>query len=266
MSDAQADSPVVLELQAVTKVYSDANGLVAVSEVSLDFGAGEFVCILGPSGCGKTTLLRMMAGLLPVTSGRILLGDKLVEGPNGDVVLLFQEYGRSLLPWRRVLENVELGLEAKRVPRQEREQLAKRFLEIVGLRDFETHFPWQLSGGMQQRVALARALACSPKVLLMDEPFGSLDARTRDELEDVFINIWLKLRTTIVFVTHDIDEAIYLGQKIILLSERPGTVRTIERVSVGYPRDQLTTKQGEAFLTLRAKIYRALRSERLELQ
>lgn len=265
MTEPEASSYVVLELQDVTKVYSDGNGLAAVSGVSLSFRAGEFVCILGPSGCGKTTLLRMMAGLLPVTSGRILLGDKLVDRPNGDVVLLFQEYGRSLLPWRPVLENVQLGLEAKRVPRQERMRLAKQFLDIVALRDFETHFPWQLSGGMQQRVALARALACSPKVLLMDEPFGSLDARTRDELEDVLLDIWLTLKTTIVFVTHDIDEAIYLGQRIVLLSERPATVRTVERVSLSYPRDHLTTKQADTFLTLRAKIYRALRSERKEL-
>lgn len=260
MSPPPYGAPKILELQNVSKTFSDSGGLKAVSDLSLSLSQGEFLCILGPSGCGKTTILRMMAGLLPASSGAVLLGGRPVERPGSDAVLVLQEYGRSLLPWRRVLPNIELGLEAKGLSREERRPIAQRFLRTMGLEGFERHFPWQISGGMQQRVALARALACSPRVLLMDEPFGSLDARMRAELEDELLKIWSQLKLSIVFVTHDIEEAIYLGQRIALLTPRPARVQTVEPVPLDHPRDQLTTKRSVPFLDLRSKLLNALRA------
>lgn len=254
-------SSPILSVCEVSKAFPNAEGLKVVSSLSLKLYKGEFLCIVGPSGSGKTTLLRMMAGLLAPTSGKIIVNGHQISDSPQDVILLFQEYSRSLLPWRRVLPNVELGLEARKMSYRQRKSISRHFLNLVGLSDFEQHFPWQLSGGMQQRVALARALACRPKVLLMDEPFGSLDARTREDLEDQLLRIWSELQLSIVFVTHDIDEAIYLGQRIILLSKGPATIRSIEEVELGYPRHQLTTRQDRKFLEIRAKVYKNLRAE-----
>lgn len=247
-----------VELISVSKIFPESGGLEAVSDLSLMIRKGEFICIVGPTGCGKTTILKMMAGLLSASSGEILLNGNPIKGATGESVLVFQDYSRSLLPWRNARRNIELGLEAKGIDGEERTRIARHFLNLVKLKDFEERYPRQLSGGMQQRLALARALACSPRVLLMDEPFGSLDARTKAELEDELQNVWLTLKPSVVFVTHDIEEAIYLGQRIIVLTSRPAKVDKIEDVSIGYPRNQLTTRQSNEFLSLRAKLMATL--------
>ena len=257
MTQRSREAEPILRLEKVSKSFPNSAGMLALGELNLTLTKGEFLSVIGPSGCGKTTLLRIMAGLLPPTTGRVFV-DGTEQNPRGNVVLVFQEYGRSLLPWRTVLHNVTLGLEETVESAREREERARQFLELVELHDFSNAYPNQLSGGMQQRVALARALVRAPRVLLMDEPFGSLDARTRSLLEDLLLRLWQELKLTIVFVTHDIDEAIYLSQTILLLSPRPGRVVTAERVGLPYPRDQITTREDSRFLNLRRKLYHGL--------
>src|SRR6185436_17820870 len=193
----------------------------AISNISLHLDTGQFVCVVGPSGCGKTTLLRCIAGLLQPTDGEVRLADAPVTGPTDGLAVVFQEYGRSLLPWMRVRENVELPLKAKGLGRGERRALVQEALEAVGLADAQGAYPWQLSGGMQQRVAIARAVAFQPRVMLMDEPFAAVDAQTRADLEDLVRSVWKQFGVTLLFVTHDIDEAVYLGQRIVVLSSSP---------------------------------------------
>ena len=251
----------LLIVEDLHKTFLGAGDVTALSGVNFRLQKGEFVSVLGPSGCGKSTLLRIIAGLLPATAGSVGIAGENVTQPHKDVILLFQEYGRSLLPWRTVQQNVEFGLEIRAQSAQERRAVAQENLRLVGLEKFAQHFPWQLSGGMQQRVALARALACRPKVLLMDEPFGSLDARTREELEDELLRFWNELDLSILFVTHDLDEALYLSQRIVLLTRRPGRVREIRTVSLRHPRNQLQTRSEDEFLGLRSSLYGLLRNE-----
>jgi NitT/TauT family transport system ATP-binding protein len=215
----------MLEVRGLSKVYEDRKRRVeAIRELTFTIGVGELVCLVGPSGCGKTTLLRCMAGLLAPTTGEVLLQGRRVTAPPPGMALVFQEYGRSLFPWMSVRDNVELPLRRKRMSRRQRADLVDRALEAVGLRGTGTAYPWQLSGGMQQRVAIARAVAYQPQVLLMDEPFAAVDAQTRAELEDLIRDLWHQLGVTILFVTHDIDEAVYLGQRVLVLSS--STCRT----------------------------------------
>ncbi|WP_239073327.1 ABC transporter ATP-binding protein [Sediminihabitans luteus] len=206
--------------------------LVAVDDLSLDVAAGELVTVVGPSGCGKSTLLDLVAGLSTPTSGRILVDGREVTGPGLDRGIVFQQY--ALLPWRSAQRNVELGLEARGLPAPERRRVAREKLELVGLAGFEDRYPHELSGGMKQRVAIARALAFDPEVLLMDEPFAALDAQTREQLQDELLRIWRATGKTIVFITHGIEEAVYLGQRVVVLSGRPGRVRTV--IDVDLPR------------------------------
>ena len=181
---------------------------MAIGNITCQVEAGEFVSFVGPSGCGKTTLLMTIAGLLAPSSGRVIVNGKEVSGPPANLVLLFQEYNKSLFAWRSVLGNVRFGVEARGAAAPAADAKARKLIALVGLKGFESHYPWELSGGMQQRVAIARALAYEPEVLLMDEPFGSLDALTRLELEDTLLRLWAELKTTILFITHDIEEAI----------------------------------------------------------
>jgi NitT/TauT family transport system ATP-binding protein len=220
--------------------------------------AGEFVSFVGPSGCGKTTLLMAIAGLLEPSSGRIIVKGNEVKGPPPNLVLVFQEYNKSLFAWRTVLGNARFGLEARGDRSARAEGKAKELLALVGLKGFETHYPWELSGGMQQRVAIARALAYEPELLLMDEPFGSLDALTRLELEDTLLKVWSELKTTILFITHDIEEAIYLSDRIWVLSRRPS--RITQELAVGFPRprDQVATRAEPRFMPMRNEIYRQI--------
>jgi NitT/TauT family transport system ATP-binding protein len=250
----------ILEIQNLSKSYRQAGGETtpAIGNVSCKVEAGEFVTFVGPSGCGKTTLLMTIAGLLSPSNGRVLVSGKEVNGPPADLVLLFQEYNKSLFAWRTVLGNVRFGLEARGDRSPQAALKARSLLDLVGLTGFENHFPWELSGGMQQRVAIARALAYEPKVLLMDEPFGSLDALTRLELEDALLRLWAELKTTIVFITHDIEEAIYLSDRIWVLSRRPSEIIEEVRVDFSRPRNQLSTRAEARFMEIRNKIYRQI--------
>lgn len=223
--------------------------------LDLEIREGEFVSIMGRSGCGKTTLLRILGGLLsPSPGSTVLLRDRPIEGPPEDVIMVFQNYSASLLPWRTVERNVALGLEG-RVPRRERQERVAEALEMVGLADRAGDHPWQLSGGMQQRVQLARALALRPSVLLMDEPFGALDALTKASLEDELLTVYERTGATIVFVTHDIDEAAYLSDRILILRGDPANLDREIPVRCPRPRDQLTTKESEKFLKVRHTAY-----------
>ncbi|WNG85864.1 ABC transporter ATP-binding protein [Mycobacterium sp. ITM-2016-00317] len=207
----------------------------ALEDFSLTIEPGTFCCIVGPSGCGKSTLLRIIDGLQKPDDGRVLINDKVVEKPTLDVGFVFQKY--NLLPWRSVLANVEFGLENLGVPKDKRRQIAQRWMKIVGLQGFEEHYPAQLSGGMQQRVGLIRALAIDPKILLMDEPFGAVDDLTRMKLQEELLNLWERDNKTVVFVTHDIEEALYLADRVIVMSARPGRISEIFDVDLPRPRN-----------------------------
>jgi NitT/TauT family transport system ATP-binding protein len=246
----------MLEISHLRKLY-DASGRVveAIQDVSISLRERELVCIVGPSGAGKTTLLRCIAGLLEPTSGEVLLAGRKVDGPAPGMAVVFQEYGRSLFPWLRVRQNVELPLKEKRLPAEHRRRLVDESLEAVGLADARDAYPWQLSGGMQQRVAIARAIAYEPKVLLMDEPFASVDAQTRAELEDLVRSLWRRLGVTIVFVTHDIDESVYLGERVVVLSSAPTTVMEDVAIDLGMDRNQLKTRSDPRFGHLRGHVY-----------
>ena len=250
----------ILEVQNLSKSYRQAGGetTVAIGDISCQVEAGEFVTFVGPSGCGKTTLLMSIAGLLAPSAGRVIVNGKQVSGPPPGLVLLFQEYNKSLFAWRSVLGNVRFGLDARDNHAHDADKKARALLDLVGLKGFEKHYPWELSGGMQQRVAIARALAYEPEVLLMDEPFGSLDALTRLELEDTLLRLWAELKTTILFITHDIEEAIYLSDRIWVLSRRPSQIIQELRSDFPRPRNQVTTRADARFMELRNDIYRQI--------
>jgi NitT/TauT family transport system ATP-binding protein len=247
----------LLDIRDLTKVYAGSGRTVeAIQNLALQVAAGEILCVVGPSGAGKTTLLRCIAGLLKPTSGSVRLGGTVVTDPPAGMSVVFQDYGRSLFPWMTVRANVELPLKDRRVPRPEREQRVAQALEDVGLSASADAYPWQLSGGMQQRVAIARAVACRPEVLLMDEPFAAVDAQTRADLEDLIRAIWQRTSITILFVTHDIEEAIYLGQRVVVLSSAPTKVLADVEVDLPQERDQLATKELRRFTELRRDVYR----------
>jgi NitT/TauT family transport system ATP-binding protein len=247
---------VLLSVQGVQKVYSTSAGPAeAVRDLTFDLGKGEFACLVGPSGSGKTTLLKVISGLMPATSGRVVLDGRVIDGPPRGMALVFQEYGRSLYPWMRVAENVELPLKAAGVPKPERTARVEEALEQVGLSHVPRSYPWQLSGGMQQRVAIARAIAYRPEVLLMDEPFAAVDAQTRADLEDLVRKVWKELGITVLFVTHDIDESVYLGERVIILSSSPTIILEDLRVDLPADRDQLETRSMPEFVEQRHHVY-----------
>jgi NitT/TauT family transport system ATP-binding protein len=251
-----------LDVVHLNKVYA-GRGRETVAVADLHFGVAEdeFLSIVGPSGCGKTTMLRMVAGLLPPTSGSVLLRGRPVTEPPPEMVLVFQDYGRSLCHWRHVTGNVQFALERSGLGTAERTQRVSQALDVVGLTEFRDHYPWELSGGMQQRLQIARALAYQPRILLMDEPFGSLDALTRAELEDQLLDIWSSQPKTVLFVTHDIEEAVYLSDRVLILSARPSSVVEELRVELPRPRDQITTRSLERFVDYRNHIYTRIRRE-----
>jgi len=245
-----------LEVRGLHKLYEGRGRSVeALRDLTFSVEASELVCVVGPSGCGKTTLLRCIAGLLEPTAGEVLLEGARVGGPPPGMAVVFQEYGRSLFPWMSVRANVELPLRAKRLQGQRRDELVSEALGAVGLGDVHSAYPWQLSGGMQQRVAIARAVAYEPHVLLMDEPFAAVDAQTRAELEDLVRSVWHRTEVTILFVTHDIDEAVYLGQRVLVLSSSPTVVQEDLTVDLPAERDQLTTRSDPRFTRLRTHVY-----------
>ena len=253
----------MLNVTHLSKTYgSGPTATQAIKDLSFEVDAGEFVCIVGPSGCGKTTLLKTMSGLLAPTSGTVELNGKRVTGPPEQMALVFQDYSRSLYPWMTVAANVEFPLRRRaqgRAPRGGRGGARARSAST----GFAGKYPWQLSGGMQQRVAIARGLAYRPEILLMDEPFASVDAQTRADLEDLVLKIRHDYGVTILFVTHDIDESVYLADRVVILSQRPTVVAEELDVPLPRPRDQVTTKELPEFAHLRAHVYRAIKRPEL---
>jgi NitT/TauT family transport system ATP-binding protein len=248
----------MLRVESLAKSYGDTP---AIADVGFEVSEREFVCVVGPSGCGKTTLLKCMAGLLAPTAGRVLLDGRPVTEPPEEMALVFQEYSRSLMPWMSVRNNVTLPLRHKKLDKDERARLVEEAVDAVGLSANLDRYPWQLSGGMQQRVAIARALAYQPQILLMDEPFASVDAQTRADLEDLILAVRERYDVTIVFVTHDIDESVYLSDRIVVLGPSPTSVKEILEVDLPRPRDQVETKELPEFARLRAHVYRLIKRE-----
>jgi NitT/TauT family transport system ATP-binding protein len=230
----------------------------ALHGFDIDVEEGEFLSIVGPSGCGKSTFLNVLLGLLRPDAGDLTMHGRRIEGPGSDRAMVFQEFG--LLPWRNVQGNIELGLELKGVPPAQRRRLSQRFIEMVGLAGFEGHYPHELSGGMKQRVGLARALATDPDVLLMDEPFAALDAQTRDLMQAELLRIWQDARKTVLFVTHQIEEAIYLSDRVMVMTKRPGHAKKIFAIDLPRPRDYEMRVTPE-FNNLKLEIWRALKDE-----
>jgi NitT/TauT family transport system ATP-binding protein len=252
---AAGSATPVLEARNVKKAYRTDDGLkVAVEDITFTVAPGEFVCVVGPSGAGKTTLLRCLSGLMPATSGETYFEGKLIERVPDRLSVVFQDYSRSLFPWSKVAANVELPLKVRKVPKAQRTERVQEMLTAVGLGGAGKQYPWQLSGGMQQRVAIARALAFRPDLLLMDEPFASVDAQTRFELEDMILRVRDEFGVTVVLVTHDIDEAVYLADRIVVLSQAPSTVKEIVPVSLPRPRSQTDTRNDPEFARLRTRI------------
>jgi NitT/TauT family transport system ATP-binding protein len=231
------------------------NRLVILDSMDIDVKPGEFLCVVGPSGCGKTTLLRLFAGLLLPTEGTVLFDGQPITAPARERAMVFQDYARALLPWRTVWANVALPYERKHVPHRERRDRAYSLLERMGLKDFGDYYPGQLSGGMQQRVQIARCLAQEPRILLMDEPFGALDALTRQALQDEITRLAAERETTVVFITHDLEEAIYLGDRVIALATKPGRIVAAVDVRLVRPRHQLSTREDSQFLAHRHHLF-----------
>ncbi|GIE34398.1 ABC transporter [Actinoplanes italicus] len=251
----------MLEVKGLRKVYRTGTREVeALRDLTFTVENGDLVCLVGPSGCGKTTLLRCVSGLLDPTSGDVRVDGKAVDGPPPGMAVVFQEYGRSLFPWMNVRDNVELPLKQKKVAKARRAELVEQSLDAVGLTGSESAYPWQLSGGMQQRVAIARAVAYEPQTLLMDEPFAAVDAQTRADLEDLVRQLWKRLGVTILFVTHDIDESVYLGQRVVMLSSSPTVVQDELIIDLPEARDQLTTRADPAFIALRTRVYEQIQA------
>jgi NitT/TauT family transport system ATP-binding protein len=233
---------VPIEIRDVTLTYDTPGGKVpGVKNVNFNIDASEFLCIVGPSGCGKSTLLNIIAGFLAPVSGEIRIGGKPVTGHGMDRGVVFQDFAQ-LFPWRTALGNVEFGLEMKGVPKQERDRIAREQLRLVKLEKFTNSYPHHLSGGMQQRVAIARALAYNPAVLLMDEPFAALDAMTRDEMQRLLAEVWRATRKTVIYVTHNVAEAVYLADRVVVMSPHPGTVKAEVRIALPRPRDPLSVE------------------------
>jgi NitT/TauT family transport system ATP-binding protein len=250
----------MVSVDGVTKgfeVRGAVERMVALADVSFDVREGELVSLLGASGCGKTTLLRIVAGLVAADEGVVTVRGAPVEAPRKDLCMVFQNFG--LLPWRSVLANVEFPLELDGMPRAEREAVARRSIDLVGLRGFERHFPHELSGGMQQRVGIARALTRQPFVLLMDEPFAALDAQTRETLQEDFLRIWKTLRTTVIFVTHSIDEALVMSDRVLVFTPRPGRIRRVIESPLGPDRTEGDVRARPEFAQYRQEIRALLR-------
>lgn len=251
---SEPDAALDILVQGVSKSFGATR---ALEDVSFTARPGEFVALIGPSGCGKTTLLKIIAGLIVPEAGRIEIGGTRVTGPGPDRALVFQDF--ALMPWGTVLRNVAFGLELRGIGRREREEVARRIITRVGLAGFEDHYPHQLSGGMQQRVGVSRALAVNPKILLMDEPFASVDEQTRRLLQDDLLGLWAEDRKTILLVTHSMDEAIYLSDRVVVLSPRPGRVFGEIQVDLPRPRSSKATRASGAFAELVEELWGILK-------
>jgi NitT/TauT family transport system ATP-binding protein len=252
-----------IEIAGLSKIFKGRNGdVVALQNTDLTIRQNEFVCVVGPSGCGKTTLLNIIGGLEKASSGSVKVDGKEVTGPGKERGVVFQQY--ALFPWKTVLKNVEFGLKLRGLGKQERKEKAESYLEMVGLKDFAHSYPKELSGGMKQRVAIARAYAVQPEVLLMDEPFGALDAQTRAQLQEDLLRTWQKEKKTCFFITHDVEEAVILAQRVIIMSARPGRIKEMIDVDIPYPRDQ-ATKLDSRFVEIKNEIWSKVYKEYLEV-
>jgi ABC-type nitrate/sulfonate/bicarbonate transport system ATPase subunit len=254
----------ILSLRGVSRTFASARGdTLALQATDLDVAENDFVTILGPSGCGKSTMLRIVAGLDRPTTGDVLLDGRRIDGPGADRGMVFQSY--TLFPWLDVLDNVCFGLRERGLPRAQQVEVAQGFIRRVGLTGFEHHYPKQLSGGMQQRTALARALANGPRMLLMDEPFGALDHQTRELMQELLLGIWEAERKTVLFVTHDIDEAVFMGSRVVVMSARPGRIKVDRPVPLAHPR-HYSLKTTPDFAALKAELMEQVRVEVLAAQ
>lgn len=257
-----ANQALKLNIKSVSKIFkTKTTEVIALQQTIFDVYEGEFVTILGPSGCGKSTILRVVAGLVEPSSGQVLMDGREIKSPGVDRGMVFQSY--TLFPWLTVQKNIEFGLELKSVNKKEREEIARHYLKLIGLDGFENVYPVNLSGGMKQRVAIARALANNPEILLMDEPFGALDAQTRTIMQELLLNIWEETHKTIMFVTHDVEEAIFLGDTIYIMTARPGRIK--ERIKVDLPRPRgYEVKDEPEFLMYKRRILELIREESIK--
>ncbi|WP_406357681.1 ABC transporter ATP-binding protein [Streptomyces sp. NBC_01635] len=253
--DAGVTDPI-MQVRGLGHSYGERQVL---KDLDFEVGRGELMCVVGPSGVGKTTLLECLTGLRRPSEGQVLFDGKRIEAPPRGLAIVFQDYSRSLMPWLSVLDNVVLPLRSAGMAKAEREAAAREALAEVGLSDFTGSYPWQLSGGMQQRVAIARALAYRPAVVVMDEPFASVDAQTRADLEDLLLRVREHLGITVLLVTHDIDEAVYLSDRVLALGGKPAGIRQLLTVDLPGPREQVTTKALPRFAELRSQVYRLIR-------
>ena len=261
MNEMATMSPSILQVRGVARSFPAQSGgvpTVALQATDLAVAENDFVTILGPSGCGKSTLLRIVAGLDQPSSGEVLLDRRRINGPGADRGMVFQSY--TLFPWLTVQQNVCFGLRERGLPQRQQREIAGAFLHQVGLHGFEQHFPKQLSGGMQQRVAIARALANQPRMLLMDEPFGALDHQTREQMQELLLGIWEQERKTVLFVTHDIDEAVFMGSRVVVMSARPGRIKLDRAVPLAHPR-HYSIKTSPEFSALKAELTEQVRVE-----
>ncbi|MED5619639.1 ABC transporter ATP-binding protein [Ideonella sp. BN130291] len=259
MNDTQTTADPILSIRGVSRRFVSAHGdTLALQATDLSVAENDFITILGPSGCGKSTLLRIVAGLDRPTTGEVTLDGQRITGPGADRGMVFQSY--TLFPWLTVRDNVCFGLRERGVPRAQQLEVAQGFIEKVGLTSFEHHYPKQLSGGMQQRTALARALANRPRMLLMDEPFGALDHQTRELMQELLLGIWEAERTTVLFVTHDIDEAVFMGSRVVVMSARPGRIKLDRPVELAHPR-HWSVKTTPGFAELKGELMEQVRVE-----
>ena len=261
---AGEERSIKVKIDHVEKIFDTKKGpMVALNGVDLDIKENEFICVVGPSGCGKSTLLNIIAGLLPATGGTVYVGGRKVEGTGTERGVVFQQY--ALFPWLTVIKNVMFGLKLKGMDKKEARETAMKYLQKVGLEVFADSYPKELSGGMKQRVAIARAYAVQPEVLLMDEPFGALDAQTRTQLQSELLHTWENERKTCFFITHDVDEAIILATRVVIMSARPGRIRDIVEIDIPHPRDQ-ATKMSPRFMELKNYIWEQVYQEYLEVR
>lgn len=261
---AREERSIKVKIENVVRTFDTRKGeMVALNGVSLDIMENEFITVVGPSGCGKSTLLNIIAGLLEPTSGKVYCDGHAVVGTGTERGVVFQQY--ALFPWLTVKKNVEFGLKIKGMSKEEASETAMRYIKMVDLEDFANHYPKELSGGMKQRVAIARAYAVNPSILLMDEPFGALDAQTRTQLQEELLQTWQKEKKTCFFITHDVDEAIILGQKVVIMSARPGRIKEIVDVNIPYPRNQ-ETKLTNEYMNIKNYIWKQVYQEYLEVR
>lgn len=263
MPEQNTDSNGKIEIKGIGRVYNirrnnsqEKSEFTAIENVNLTIEKGEFISIVGPSGCGKSTLLDIIAGLAQPNKGEIYIDNKLITGPALDRGIVLQGY--ALFPWRTVRHNVEFGLEIKGVPKQQRKEISQKFIELVDLKGFEDRYPYELSGGMKQRVAIARALAYDPEVLLMDEPFAAVDAQTRESLQDELMRIWEETHKTIIFVTHSIEEAVLLSDRVAVMSANPGSIREIVKINLPRPRRAGDVRSSADFSWISRKVWELL--------